>query len=449
MRMYKSDTIAALTTPPHRGALAVIRLSGDNAIAIADSVFNGRRKLTELKGYSGAYGSFVGDEGVIDEGIAMIYRSPLSYTGEDVAELCCHGNPLAAAALLKAVYAHGARPALGGEFTKRAFLNGKMDLSQATAVADIVSAQSTAALHMAVNNRHGDLTRRVDNITDELLTLAATVAVELDYPDEGVSDMDTAAIASKAKAITAELDEWIQSYPKAKKAAQGIRVAIVGEPNAGKSTLMNSLCGRQRSLVSDIAGTTRDVVEASLEMDGTPVVFCDTAGLRESDDPIESMGVELARKEMMSADVTLIVLPTDNKDSNMLLELLQTAPSPIVVVSKSDLDGKPSLPSDVEHITVSALTGENMDALRNKVRELAGIDSVGGVAILTEERQLIAVQHAAEQLRQLTECADAGSSPDLLSFHIGEALEHLYEITGKNMSTELIDKLFADFCVGK
>lgn len=475
--MFKqtNDTVVAVSTAPARGAIAVVRLTGPEAVKIADQVFRpiSGKPLSSLKGYSAAYGEILSDGRVIDDGVATVFWAPKSYTGEDMAEISCHGNPLLASLLLQSCVKAGALPAGAGEFTKRAFLNGKMDLTRAEAVAELISAQGRGAARLALGKRTGALEQKIDQITQSLTNLAAKLAVWVDYPDDELMTVEHSEIFALASQAQSQLEALIKGYSQAVMIRQGVSAAIVGRPNVGKSTLMNLLCGSDRSIVSQYAGTTRDVVEGVIEVGSTTLKLLDTAGIRETSDPIEALGVDRARQQMEQADLIILVLDgtaqLDQQEEQTLRALTERVA--VVVINKEDLGLDPALSAKVAMLlpdlvpyseeldrgsphprlllSLSALEGSGEQALRGAIELAIGLCGSADDRLISNQRQLSCVMRARESLVLLAEASQNHETLDALSILLDESLEPLWELVGKNASEAVITEVFSKFCVGK
>ena len=449
-----TQTIAALSTPAAQSAIAMIRLSGDRAIEIAERVFRpvSGRQLSSLAGYSAAYGAFMWEDRQLDEGVVILYRAPKSYTGEDMAELCCHGNPLIAKELLTACIAAGAAPAAAGEFTKRAFLNGKLDLSQAEAVTELINAESQAAIRQALLRREGALGRRVDGLCDRLTLIAATLGVWADYPEEEDAPVVThSSLRAQLLPIAADLAELIEGHKTGALIERGISMAVVGSPKVGKSTLANLLWGRERSIVTDIAGTTRDVVEADLTIEGIALRLLDTAGIRETQDVVEQIGVERSKQAIAAADLVLLLLdgttgvtPNDYE----LLALIGDKPC-ILAANKTDIGTKPLPDAFSGAILLSARTGEGMPELRRAILDRLGVSLHQDSALIASERQFDCVLRCHAALADALALLDDAMTFDAIGILLDDAIGALLALTGRSVTEEVTANIFANFCVGK
>ena len=459
-----TDTIAAIATPPVPSAIGILRLSGPGAIAAADGVFTPFHggPMSTRPDRALVYGALHDrDGGVIDHCLCTVSRAPHSYTGEDTAELQCHGSPAALALGLEALFAAGARQALPGEFTRRAFLNGKLDLTGAEAAADLIHAESSAAVYQAAGQLGGALARIVDGIYDRLTDLCAHFHAVLDYPDEDIEPFEAAELSQALSRAAAELDALADTYKRGRLLNEGVPCAIVGRPNAGKSTLFNALLGRERAIVTDIPGTTRDTVEERINFGGVLLRLIDTAGLRETEDAVERLGVERSRAALEGAELILAV--TDGaadvtpEDTEVLRLASQSGRPWIWVVSKRDLTGPSALWSTAPDgnapaasISLSARTGEGLDKLEQAVAALFPQPprSEAG-SMLTNARQAEAANRARQAVRRGAEALGAGMPPDAVVADVEEALSALGELTGRTVREDVTARIFARFCVGK
>ena len=456
--MNDSTTIAAISTAKAAAGISVIRVSGPEAIDIADRVFKARsnKPLREMKGYTCALGAAYAAGERIDECIATVFRAPHSYTGENVAELSCHGGVYITARILRELFDSGAVPAEPGEFTKRAFLNGKLDLIEAESVMDIISARSRSAARAALSVKEGALSRRIEAVKSALLNKAAHLEAWADYPEEDIPEVEDEELASALTAAENELTGMIQSYDNGRILKDGIDTVIVGKPNVGKSTLMNLLAGYDKSIVTSIAGTTRDIVEESISLDDVVLNLSDTAGIRSTDDEIERIGVDKARSRLSSAALVLCVfdsskeLDAEDKD---IIDSVQGAPA-IAILNKADLPQKIDaelLKSSFGYIVrISAKYGEGLDSLTAAIKEICSVADIDtGSALIYNERQRGLTIKARESVREALSALRAGMTYDAVTVSIEEAAAALCELTGERVTDEVLDKVFHTFCVGK
>jgi len=455
-----NDTIAAVATGAAAGAIGILRLSGPGAIAAASAVFRSAsgRALEACRDRALVYGALLGPGGrPIDQVLATVSRAPHSYTGEDTAELQCHGSPTVLALGLEALFAQGARQAEPGEFTRRAFLNGRLDLTQAEAVADLIDAETPAAVYQAAGQLAGALGRRVKGIYDGLVDLLAHFHAVLDYPDEDIDPFRASTIAGALAEARRDLQELLATYRRGRYLSGGAPCALVGRPNAGKSSLLNALVGYERAIVTPVPGTTRDTVEARCRLGGTDLRLIDTAGLRETEDPVERIGVARSRAALAEAELVLLVLdgsaPMTVEDGQAMDQAAQ-AGRVICLVNKSDLPQVlplEPLKARFSHVLpVSARTGAGLEALDGAVAALlpaAGSDRAG--ELLTNARQAQAAGRALEAVDRAAAALEAGMTPDALLTDVEEGLNALGELTGAVVREDVTARIFERFCVGK
>ena len=456
--MLNSTTIAAISTAQGEGGVGVIRISGGDAIATADKVFKNinNRKLSDMRGYTAAFGKVYSNGEPLDEAVALVFRAPHSYTGEDVVELSCHGGVYITQQVLRAVIEAGASPAQAGEFTKRAFLNGKLDLTEAEAVADIISAKNRSAARAALSVKDGVLRRRIDKVKSDLLSLAAHLSAWADYPEEDIPEVTDGMILDTCEAAQAELENLLSTYDSGQAIKQGIDAVIAGRPNVGKSTLMNLLSGSEKSIVTEIAGTTRDVVEDTIVAGDVILRLSDTAGLRDTDDAVEKIGVERAKKRLEQCALLLAVFDNSSALESFDFQLLEAAKDvpTIAVVNKTDLPSKldvDKIESFIGNIVfVSASTGEGKDELIQAIAKIAGTNQLNpSEGILSNERQRANVSAALRSVKEAKSALEAGMTFDAVTVNLEDAISELLEMTGEKASDEILDKVFHNFCVGK
>ncbi len=451
------NTIVAIATPLAEGGISVIRISGDEAIDIAEKVFRpvGKKPVSEMNGYTAAYGEIVDGEKKLDDGVLLIYRAPHSYTGENVAEISCHGGLYITKRVLSACYNAGAKSAQAGEFTKRALLNGKLSLTQAEAVADIISAQNEQYLLCSKAQREGALYRRVRAVSEKILTLTTLIQAWIDYPDEMEDDFDGNLESEKLSEVIEELTSLLNSYDSGQLMRDGVPCAIVGRPNVGKSTLMNLLSGTERSIVTDIEGTTRDIVEETVMAGNIMLRLADCAGIRDTDDVVESIGVERMLKKIDSASLIFAVFDGSRRlsdDDRRLMSHL-TDKNCICIINKTDLEqviDKSELAQFDEIIEISAKDISAAEKISEAVSRRTGLSKLDlSSGFIANERQRICIQEAMEYVNQALMALQTGITLDAVGIMCENALERLYELSGENVSEAVIEQVFARFCVGK
>lgn len=459
------DTIAAVSTPRGKGGVALLRVSGPDAIAIASRVFVPRngRPLCEAAARMALYGSILapdpdGQWRSVDDGLATVFRAPASFTGEDTVEICCHGGILLTETVLTALLAAGARPAEAGEFTRRAFLNGKLGLTSAEALGNLLEAQTREQLTLAHSGLGGGLGERCGAIYGELRHILASIYVRIDYPDEDLADMSREEIGAALSACETTLEKLVQSYRTGHAIAEGIPTVICGRPNVGKSSLYNRIVGREAAIVTEVEGTTRDVLSESAALGRVTLHLSDTAGLHETEDLVEQIGITRANEAIEGAELVLAVFDAsrapDGEDERLIDRLSKSGATVIAVLNKSDLSGTYSgdyINKFAHTVSISAKSGDGFESL---VELVEGLFTDGAIdtrsdAILTNARQHAAALKALESVKSALSALNAGYPIDLCCTDAEEAMASLREIDGREVSTDIVSEIFSHFCVGK
>jgi tRNA modification GTPase len=456
--VYILDTIAAVSTPPGNGGIGIVRVSGSHAVSIADTLF---KPVTSggLQSHRFYFGSIFDPETgyLIDEAMAVIMRAPRSYTREDVLELHCHGGMLVVEQVLALVLANGSRLADPGEFTRRAFLNGRIDLVQAEAVMDIISSQTNQALHLAQRQRGGALSLRIESVRSALLQALAMVEAYIDFPEDDLGDADSQAISASVDAANVAVTDLLAGFNEGRILREGISVLIVGKPNTGKSSLLNRLLNENRAIVTHLPGTTRDIIEETLNLGGLPVRLLDTAGIRHTHDLVESEGIARALDKIPLADLILFVLDSSRHlDSDDLTILDALADKTVIaVLNKSDCPAVLELPASFglfKQLSVSAFNGDGLNSLKDVIRSTflrdAAHDSRDCVAI-SHARQRDALESSRRIISRVVSDLESGLSLELLAVDLREALAAVGSITGQTTTDDVLDKVFSSFCIGK
>ncbi len=443
------DTIAAISTPPGEGGIAIVRISGPRALEVADAVFISKRgRPSTFPTHTIHFGSIGENGNSVDQVMLSVMRAPHTYTGEDVVEINCHGGPLVARAILSLCLQHGARLAAPGEFTKRAFLNGRLDLTQAEAVMDLIHAKTQRAQTAAVHALEGHLSRKLEHARQRLMSVLAHIEAHIDFPDEAIETGTRDQWLGQMREVLADLEAALATAAEGKILRQGIAVAIVGRPNVGKSSLLNALLGEERAIVTPVAGTTRDTIEETANIHGIPVRLTDTAGIRKPRGTVEQLGISRSHKAIETADVVLHVLdisrPASPSDH-------QTFHSPTIrVLNKCDLPAKLRNPP-ADAVRVSALRGDGIAELRDRIAAVAGFapHSKSEMDFFVNERQADVLRRCTESLTLATSRLAGGEDVELVSQELRAALSAIGEITGKTATEDLLDAIFSQFCIGK
>ncbi|WP_298479814.1 tRNA uridine-5-carboxymethylaminomethyl(34) synthesis GTPase MnmE [uncultured Maribacter sp.] len=467
MHTTTNDTIIALATPSGAGAIAVIRLSGPDAIVIASNHFisSFNKKLKKQKSHTILLGNIVDGDKTLDQALVSVFKNPNSYTGENVVEISCHGSPYIQQQIIQLFLRNGCRMAEAGEFTLRAFLNGKMDLSQAEAIADLISSENEASHQIAMQQMRGGFSNEIKNLREELLNFASLIELELDFAEEDVEFADRSAFVSLVNKINTVLKGLIDSFAVGNVIKNGIPVAIVGEPNVGKSTLLNALLNEERAIVSDIAGTTRDTIEDEISIGGIGFRFIDTAGIRDTKDVVENIGIKKTFEKIEQAQVVLFLVDAKEVQNSALgiqslvieIEKIKNKyplKPLLVIANKRDVLSS----KEIEHFSssipnllpISAKTGEGVEALKNKFLEFVNTGALrNNETIVTNTRHYDSLLKALEAIQKVQFGIDEELPSDLMAIDVKDALYHLGEITGQVTNDELLGNIFANFCIGK
>ena len=453
-----SHTIAAIATGRSPSAIGILRLSGPDTFTALDAVFRARngRPAAAQRPRSMVLGDLLDGTGrVIDNVLCVTFPAPHSYTGEDCAELHCHGSPVVLDTGLRALFAAGCRQAQGGEFTKRAFLNGKMDLTQAESVAQLISANGETAAKASYNLLQGSLSRQIDGVLQNLEDTSALMAAWVDYPDEEIPELEESELEKSLETAAASLEKLLAGYENGQIMTQGVDTAIVGKPNAGKSTLMNLLAGREKSIVTDIAGTTRDIVEESVRLGSITLRLSDTAGIRESDDTVEAIGIRRALDKIESAELVIAVFdnsrPLDENDLKLIEKC--RGKKAVAAVNKIDLNSGRLVPVEeafAKTVYISAKGDEYLDEVSRAVEEVLGVSDFDSAApMLANRRQKQCCKNALQSVNEALGALHAGMTYDAINVMTDCAVDELLELTGKKATTEVVNNIFSKFCVGK
>ncbi len=451
-----SDTIAAIATGSQISAIGIIRLSGSDALKITDALFHpySGKPMSESPDRKLVYGELRDRGGeLLDVCLCTVSRAPNSYTGEDTAELQCHGSPVVMRAALDEIFALGGRQAAPGEFTKRAFINGRMELSRAEAVVDIIDAESIEAAKNAAGQLTGAVERKIEAVYSSLADISSHFHAVLDYPDEDIEDFTIQRYASQLRGAETSLSTLLATFSRGKLMNTGIPAAIAGKPNAGKSSLLNALLGYERAIVTKIPGTTRDTIEEKLKIGSVLLKLIDTAGIRETTDEVERLGVERSRRAMESAELVIAVIDGSGSLSDEDYEIIreaEKAPHGIIVLSKSDLGSAAVLPGTaLRAVSVSAVTGDGLDGLERAISDMFPLPSVPAGEILTNVRHAQAISSALEYIRAAIDAMETGLTPDIILTESEGAMQALGELTRRTVREDVTNRIFSRFCVGK
>ena len=452
------STIAAISTAQGQGGIGVIRVSGEDSFTIVDKIFKSvsGKKIMDIKGYTALFGHIYNNEEVLDEAVVLKYVAPKSFTGENVVEISCHGGMYITKEVLNAVIMSGASLAEPGEFTKRAYLNGKMDLTEAESVMDIISAKSKSAARAALFVKDGALFKKSQQVKQLLLDKAAHLSAWADYPEDDIPEVTEDSIMEAIEESISILEKLLSTYDMGQVVKEGIDTVIVGRPNAGKSTLMNLLVGREKSIVTNIAGTTRDVVEDTVLVGNVMLKLSDTAGIRDTDNEIEKIGVQKTFDKINGAGL-VIALFDNNEELNSedidLINKIKDMPC-IAVINKIDLEDKVDkkyITNNIKNVVyISAKQQDNIDELKNMIEKIAGTEDFDPSAgIVANERQRNAIRNAVNSLYEAKESLAMGMTMDAITVSLQETIDYLLELTGEKAGEEIVDSVFHNFCVGK
>ena len=456
----EKDTIAAISTGMTSSGIGIVRISGENAFTVADRVYKGKELIKNAASHTIHYGHILDGSGLIDEVLVMVMKAPRTFTGEDTVEINCHGGTYVVRKVLETVLKNGARAAEPGEFTKRAFLNGRMDLSQAEAVIDVIHSENDYALQNSVNQLKGSIRNKTNNIRNKIIYNTAFIESALDDPEHISLDGYGTVLKNVSEEIIGELEEMIRSSDNGRVIKEGIRTVIVGKPNAGKSSLLNVLSGHERAIVTDIEGTTRDILEEKINLGDLTLDVVDTAGIRQTEDTIEKIGVERARKYAESADLIIYVVDASRKlDDNdqEILEIIQNKKT-IVLLNKSDLEMvvsqeeiKSHIKDGIPVISVSAKEEDGIKDLEDAVKEmfLTGNISFNNQIYISNARQKQALEDSSGSMKKVIESIENALPEDFYTIDLMDAYESLGKITGESAGEDLINEIFSKFCMGK
>lgn len=455
LNMLDDKTICALSTPNGVGALSVIRLSGNQAVEIVNKCFS--KDILSAKGYTIHYGTIKQNNDIVDDVITSVFRGPKSFTGEDSVEIACHGSTFIQQKIIETLLECGANMAEPGEFSKRAFFNGKMDLSQTEAIADLIHSTSSAAHQVAINQMRGGFSHDLQSLRDQLIHFASLIELELDFSEEDVEFADRTELVNLVESVTKLVQQLTSSFKLGNAIKNGVNTTIVGRPNAGKSTLLNALLNEERAIVSDIAGTTRDTIEEVITLSGIDFRFIDTAGLRETEDTIEKMGVEKALEQVQKSSIYIYLFDLNSMSLEEVKQDLLELPDSIarvVVANKSDLASEEKLQefknSDEAFVFISAKQKDSLEQLKQNLLEVIDVEALNsGNTIVTNGRHYEALLKANLDLMKVNEGLQTGISGDFLAMDIRQALHHLGTITGEVTTDDLLGNIFANFCIGK
>ncbi|HIZ95574.1 MAG TPA: tRNA uridine-5-carboxymethylaminomethyl(34) synthesis GTPase MnmE [Candidatus Ligilactobacillus excrementavium] len=461
MQTTEYDTIAAISTPPGEGAISIVRMSGEESLEVIAKIFKGKN-LQDVRSHTINYGHIVDPETneEIDEVMVSVMRGPKTFTREDIIEINCHGGIVPTNKILQLLLQNGARLAEPGEFTKRAFLHGRIDLTQAESVMDLIRAKTDRSMKVALNQLDGNLSKLIKNLRQDILDTLAQVEVNIDYPEyDDVETMTTKILKEKATEVKAQIEELLRTANQGKIMRDGLATAIVGRPNVGKSSLLNYLLHEDKAIVTDVAGTTRDVIEEYVNIRDVPLKLVDTAGIRDTEDKVEKIGVERSRKAIEKADLVMVLLNASEaltSEDRKLLELTQ-GKKRIVILNKTDLPRKidmaevKQLVGSEELLSTSVLKNDGLDELEEQIAKMFfnGIENSQTTVMLTNSRHIALLHQAKDSLQSVLDGIESGMPVDLCQIDMTDAWDDLGEITGDSYQDELLDQLFSQFCLGK
>lgn len=462
--METKDTICALATPPGTGAIALIRVSGDDSFSIIDRIFTPAKKdlsIADAGTHTIVFGNIKSDDELIDEVLVYVYREPNSYTGQDSVEISCHGSPWIQQKIIETLIQKGARLANAGEFTMRAFLNGKFDLSQAEAVADLIASNSKYSHDLALDQMRGGFSQKIKELRTELVNFASLIELELDFSEEDVEFADREKINEILKKLKAEISALLNSFSIGNVLKKGIPVAIVGKPNVGKSTLLNTILQEEKAIVSEIPGTTRDSIEDTIIIDGVAFRFIDTAGLRVSEDKVETIGIERTMEKIKQAKIILFVFDVATCDIEQVQEVLEEHrhliedPTKRTILIGNKIDQLVEIPKgfkdlvEKETLFVSAKRKENINLISDSLLKSVNTDQISDNTIVSNARHYEALSRSMDAIKDIEQGFEKGIPSDLIATDIRQALHHLGAITGEITTDEILGNIFSKFCIGK
>jgi len=456
--MYETDTIAAISTPPGTGGIGIVRVSGEKAFEIAEKLFKGKKAFDRIKSHTLSYGKIIDPEKgeVIDEVLISKMKGPNTFTKEDIIEINCHGGTIIMKRILELVLRQGARLAEPGEFTKRAFLNGRIDLSQAEAVIDLINSKTDESSKAAVDQLEGKLSVRIREVRSRLIELIAHIEVTVDYPEHDIEEITGQKIYEELKTIRKKLDKIIEGFEKGRIMREGISAVIIGKPNVGKSSLLNELTGKNKAIVTDIPGTTRDIIEEYININGVPVKIVDTAGIRETEDVVEKIGVEKAEKAIEAADLIIMMVDAKEGMKEEDLKILERIKNKkvILVINKIDLADNGTgfrIPDSIKTVKTSLKRDIGIEDLEKEIEELflKGEVSANSEVLLTNVRHKDLIDKAVSSIDDACRAYENKMPLDFVTIDIKSAAEYLGQITGESVREDVMREIFSRFCVGK